>query len=102
MIMEYKFIETNEDVYQKMKEIRINIIRLHNRFCSTHIDENVDSAEYMIDVFDDCRSEFSDVIMIMLQLEGSLDLYRNRPKSELLKNLDQLAQQLQCAMEKYS
>lgn len=102
MIMKYKFIETNEDVFEKMREIRINIIRLHNRFCSTHIDENTDSGEYMLDVFDDCRSEFSDVIMIMLQLEGSLDLYRNRPKSELLKNLDQLAQQLQKAMEKYS
>ena len=98
-IMKYKFLETNGDTNKKIEEIRLNIIRLHNRVCSTHVDENVDSAEYMIDVFDDCRSEFSTVIDIMLQLEGSRESYRERPKDELFAHLQELALQLQNEIE---
>ena len=98
--MDYLRVGFRNDVDLLYYEIRVNIIRVNNRFCAKHCDED---GRYCLDFFDlfiEPTVDISEVILLALEVEGTAEALENVPEEVHLEELLDTARRLEEAMKK--
>lgn len=65
--MEYKHIGQYNDLDSLYNEVRINVIRVNNRFCTKPCEEDGEYCLDLFDMFDEPTVDISSIINLALQ-----------------------------------
>lgn len=98
--MKYKHFGPCNDLDSLYDEIRINIIRVNNEFCSNSCEEVGVWCLDLFDMFNDPTVDVSSIVDLALQLEGLAEALEDEPENVHWRALKDIANQLEEAMIK--
>ena len=98
--MDYLRVARRDDLDLLDYEIRVNIIRVNNRFCAKHREED---GRYYLDPFElfvEPTVDVSEIDLIALEVEGAPEALEHVSKEIHLEELLEIARRLEEAMKK--
>jgi hypothetical protein len=98
--MEYKRIGQRNDLGSLYKEVRINIIRVNNQFCTKTFEEDGEYCLDLFDMFDDPSVDISPIIGLAFQMEGLEEALEDEPEEIHWSELRYIAFRLEKEMMK--
>ena len=102
--MKYQCFEGRNNIDKLYSELRVNIIRVNNAFCSEKFDENEKYYEqYCLDLFAMFESptvDINSIILLSVQMEGIAESLEDEPECEHYKALLKLSRELELEMTK--
>ena len=102
--MKYQRFEGRENINVLYAELRVNIIRVNNAFCSDKFGENEEYyGQYCLDLFAMFESptvNINSIIFLAVQMEGIAESLEDEPEDEHYKALLKLSGELEFEMAK--
>ena len=102
--MKYQRFEGRENLNVLYAELRVNIIRVNNAFCSDKFGENEEYyVQYCLDLFAMFESptvDINSIILLAVQMEGIAESLEDEPEDEHYKALLKLSGELEFEMAK--
>lgn len=98
--MEYLHVGIRNDIDLLYYEIRVNVIRVNNRFCAIPLEED---GRYYLDfsvLFIEPTVDISEIFNLAFDLEGLAEAVEGAPEEVHLEELLETARRLEEAMKK--
>ena len=84
--MEYKHIGQCNDLDSLYNEVRINVIRVNNQFCTKPCEEDGECCLDLFDMFDEPTVDISSIIIWLCNLKGLQKRLRMNQKKFICVN----------------
>lgn len=98
--MEYKHIATCDDLASLYAEVRINIIRVNNRFCVNPCEEEGRYSLELFNMFDEPTIDICPIFNLAMELEGLAEALEDEPEEVYWIELSDIAYRLKEEMMK--
>ena len=98
--MDYLHVGRRDDLDLLYYEIRVNIIRVNNRFCAKHCEEDGRYGLAFFDLFIEPTVDISEIFLLALEVEGAQEALEDASKEVHLEELLEIARRLKEAMKK--
>lgn len=98
--MDFKHIYPCDDLESLYNEIRINLIRVNNKYCAKAFEEDGKCCIFHFEIFTDPAIDLSAIIALTFEMEGVADALGDDPEEEHIKALKGIADRLEAEMQR--